>query len=102
MGAFTAVEADNRTHYSQGYIPKQEPNYQPYKQDFLALVPSNPDSYQTYSVDITPSVLPKMTSGQHVYFLSQPRFLGLEYATGQEHLLLRKQGSTDGKDSFRN
>jgi hypothetical protein len=103
MGAYTIDSKDERnTHYPQGYIPKQSSTYTPYDQDFLALVPQNPDSYQTFNITITNSVLPTMTSGQHVYFLAQPRLFGLEYTTGQQHLSLRTADGYKPMDSFRN
>jgi hypothetical protein len=104
MGAYTVNQDNHASHYSQGYNPNGSSHiYAPYTQDFLALVPSSLDSYQTYDLIVTSKYYPTMTSGQHLYFLSQPRFLGLEYTSGLDHIYMRTQGSgrIDG-DSFRN
>jgi hypothetical protein len=43
-----------------------------------------------------------MSSKQHLYFLNQPRFLGLQYTTGTGHVLLRDKSKREDADSFRN
>jgi hypothetical protein len=101
MGAYTVDGTDYNTHFPQGYNPKIGSKYEPYTQDFLALVPSSLESYQTYNITISSKVF-SATSGQHVYFLSQPRFLGLEYTNGQLHIILRSATSREDGDSFRN
>ncbi|MDR2369432.1 MAG: hypothetical protein LBD63_02285, partial [Mycoplasmataceae bacterium] len=99
---YTVNATDYKAHYPQGYVPNKDPVYNPYTQDFLALVPQNPNSYQTYNIKINSSVH-NFTIGQHVYFLSQPRFFGLEYASGLKHIVIRPVvATTHDQDSFRN
>jgi hypothetical protein len=88
MGAYQSSTEDNRAHYPQGYSSNGDSTYKPYDQRFLTLVPSSEDSYQTYNIKMsTPAQ--DLSSGEHVYFLGQPRYLGLEYTTGLSHILLR-------------
>jgi hypothetical protein len=102
MGAYTVNTTDYNAHYPQGYVPNKDPVYNPYAQDFLALVPQNPDSYQTYNIVINSPVY-NFTTGQHMYFLSQPRFFGLEYTSGLKHIVIRSAKSpAPSEDSFRN
>jgi hypothetical protein len=101
MGAYTVDSSDNNAHFPQGYVPNRESQYNPYTQNFLSLAPSSLESYQTYNLTISSKVF-SADSGQHVYFLNQPRFLALEYTNGQTHVLLRKPTSRNDGDSFRN
>jgi hypothetical protein len=103
MGAYTSGK-DGLSHFPQNFTgTNKKPDYppRPYTQNFLSLVPSNNLSYQEYNMTIKTDT--KITGkktydiGQHVYFLQQARFLGLEYATGQNHIQLRP----DKGDSFK-
>jgi hypothetical protein len=102
MGAYTAGK-DALPHFPQNFIGKnKEPGpFQPYTQNFLALASSTTQTCQTYDMTIKSNATLYKTTidiGQHAYFLSQPRFLGLEYASGQNHIQVRP----DHHDSFKN
>jgi hypothetical protein len=105
LGAYTVNrnDIDCASHYPQGYDPKKGTEYTPYTQDFLSLVPYDQNSYQTYNINVSTSVGINISSKQHLYFLSQPRFAGMEYTTGLSHLVIRdSQDSRVTGDSFRN
>jgi hypothetical protein len=101
LGGYTVSNVAGREHFPQGYNEDGTSSFNPYTQNFISLVPSELGSYQTFNLNVNSSIM-NMTSHPRLYFMSQPRFFGLEYATGEEHLGFSTNASSYGYDSFSN